>query len=282
MTPWWQLWVADPLALAALAGAAGLVRARRRAGGVADPGRDRWLLAGALIAALALVSPVAGLSGDLLAAHMVQHVLLLFVAAPVLALGDPGPAVLAALPRRRRRVLSAWRRAPALLHRPGGGVAAAAVASAAALWLWHAPPLYDAAVRLPVLHVLEHTTLLVPAVALWGAVVRRRTRHRQLFLVTVLASALLVMQGGVLAAILVFVPEPLYAVHDTAPWGLGALEDQRLAGVLLWVVGGPAYALVAVIAMVRGLHATERWAPSVPGRAGQPRVGDAPGPGTGA
>lgn len=262
------LWVFDPLAVAVLAAAAAVVRARRRGGGWGA--RDGWLLAGAGAAALALVSPVAGLSGELFSAHMVQHVLLLFVAAPAIALGDPGPVVLAGLSApRRQRLRSAWGRLPATVRRPGGGVLTAAVVAAVVLWVWHAPPLYGAAVRLPALHVVEHTTLLLPAVALWGAVVRRRTRHRHVFLGTILASALLVMQGGVLAAILVFTPEPLYLAYDaTARWGLTALEDQRLAGMLLWVVGGPVYALAAVTAVVRGLADAEAHAPSAVGRAG--------------
>lgn len=268
--PWGELWVADPLAVALLLGAAGVVRARRRAGGAPRRVRDAWLVAGAAVAALALVSPVAGLSGDLVAAHMVQHLVLLFVAAPAIALGDPGPAVLAAAPARGRRLVVAWwRRSPAVLRRPGGGIALGAAASAVALWVWHAPAAYDAAVRSPVVHLGEHATLLVPAVVFWGGVARRRTRHRQVLLVTVLASAMLVMQGGVLAAILVFTPEPLYLAYDaTARWGLTALEDQRLAGMLLWVVGGPVYALAAVTAVVRGLADAEAHAPSAVGRAG--------------
>lgn len=254
---WSGLWVADPLAVAVVAAAFGLVRARRSGGGTRT--RDRWLLAGAGVVAVALVSPVAGLSGELLSAHMLQHVLLLFVAAPAIALGDPGPAVLAALPAPRRAgLVAAWRRLPTGVRRPGSAIVAGAAASATVLWLWHAPALYDAAVRVPALHVAEHATLLLPAVVFWGAVLRERTRHRQVFLVTVLASAVLVMQGGVLAAILVFASEPLFEVHDaTSHWGPTALEDQRLAGTLLWVVGGPAYALAAVTAVVRGLRASE-------------------------
>lgn len=267
---WGGLWVADPLAVAIVLGAAGIVRLRRRGSGTTGPGRDRWLLAGATAAALALVSPVGGLSAELFAAHMVQHLVLLFVAAPAIAAGDPGPAVLAALPRRvRTAALSAWRDLPAACRRPGAGVVLGAVGSAAVLWIWHAPALYAAAVRSPVVHLLEHALLLLPAVVFWGGVVRRRTRHRQVLLVTVLASAMLVMQGGVLAAILVFVGEHLYAVHDaTARWGLTPLADQRLAGTLLWVVGGPAYALAAVSAVVRGMAASEDRTAAPPARAG--------------
>lgn len=273
---WADLWVADPLAVAVIAGAIAVVRARRRTRAPDRP-RDRWLLAGATAAVLALVSPVGGLSGELFAAHMVQHLVLLFVAAPAIAMGDPGPAMLATLPPRgRAAALRAWRRLPAAFRRPGAGIALGAAASAVALWVWHAPSLYGAAVRAPALHVLEHAVLLLPAVVFWGGVARRRTRHRQVLLVTVLASALLVMQGGVLAAILVFAGDHLYPVYDaTHRWGLTPLEDQRLAGTLLWVVGGPAYALAAVAAVVRGLHASEEHRPSAAGRAGAPPAGHA-------
>jgi putative membrane protein len=268
-----DLWVLDPLALA-VAGAAAVVAGHRRAatgrGSIAHRRlRDRWLLAGAAVAVLSLVSPVAGLAGGLASAHMVQHLLLLVVAAPLIALGDPGPALLAALPApARRRAVAGWRRCPRGLRRPGAGVAVGAAGSAVSLWLWHVPALYAGAVTSSVVHLAEHASFLVPAVVFWGAVVRRRTRHRQVFLVTVLASAALVMQGGVLAALLVFTPHPMYPVYDaTSTWGLTALEDQRLAGTFLWAVGGPVHALVAVVAVVRGLAASEDLAPSRSGRA---------------
>jgi putative membrane protein len=264
---WSQLatsWTFDPLAVGIVAAAVALVRVRRRAGGGASQGRDRWLLAGSAVAVLALVSPVAVASGELASAHMVQHLLLVFVVAPLVAAGDPGPALLALLPAaQRRRVVGAWRWLPSALRGPGGAVAAGAGASAAALWLWHAPGLYQAAVAWPALHLAEHVALVVPAVVFWGAVVRRRSRHRQLLIVTVLASVALVMAGGVLGAILSFVPEHLYPVYDaTSAYGLSAIEDQRLAGALLWVVGGPAYALAAVTAVIRGLDASGDLAPT--------------------
>lgn len=267
---WSQLatsWTFDPLAVGIVAAAVALVRVRRRAGGGGTRrARDRWLLAGAAAAVLALVSPVAAVSVELFSAHMVQHLLLLFVVAPSVAAGDPGPALLALLPAGpRRRVVGAWRRLPPGLRGPGGAVAAGAGVSAAMLWLWHAPGLYQAAVAWPAVHVAEHVSLVVPAVVFWGAVVRRRSRHRQLLIATVLASVALVMAGGVLGAILSFVPEHLYPVYDaTSRYGLSAIEDQRLAGALLWVVGGPAYALAAVTAVIRGLDASEDLTPGSP------------------
>lgn len=256
-------WTVDPLALSVVAAVLAVVHARRRRaprGGWR--GRDTWLLGAGVVAVLALVSPIAALNATLVSAHMVQHVLLLFVVAPMVAAGDPGPTVLHLLPpRARRTVVAGWHGMPHVVRGPGGALALAAVASAAALWAWHTPALYRAAVRSPALHVVEHLTLLVPAVVFWGAVVRRRSRHRHLLVVTVLASVGLVLAGGVLGAVLTFAPQPLY-VDLLAPSPLlSPLEDQQLAGSLLWVVGGPAYALAAVTAVLRALRATDDLAP---------------------
>lgn len=261
-------WVADPLALAVL-GAVVVVIRGRRVGGQQAAGTargDGWLLAGGAVATLALVSPVAGLSAELLSAHMVQHLLLLVVAAPLVAAGDPGPAALAALPPRLRRgAVVAWQAMPGSVRRPGGAVVAGGVATAAAVWVWHAPGLYGAAVDHWWLHLAEHASFLVPATVLWAGVVRRRARHRRRLLLTTLTAAGLVIQGGVLSAILTFAPEPLYAVYDaTGRWGMSGLEDQQLAGMLLWAVGGPAFALAGVLALVQGLDAADDLVPTPP------------------
>lgn len=266
-------WVADPLAV----GVVGLLVLLLRARGVGRRRwrrRDRWLVAGAAVLVLAVVSPVAGLSGELFTAHMAQHLLLTVVAAPMLAAGDPGPAALAASPPRvRGRLVAAWSRLPDSLRSPGAGVVAGAVSHAVVFWVWHLPVLYSAAIDRPALHLLEHVTLVGTAVVFWGATVRRRGRHRQLLAVTVLASAALVLQSGVLAALLTFSTTHWYPVYDmTSIWGLTGLADQRLAGTVLWVSGAPAYAVAAVAAVIRGLEASGDLQPaaSVTARSGAP------------
>lgn len=251
-------WVLDPLALAVVGVVAAILHARHRSGGGRLAARDGWLVAGAAVLVLALVSPVAGLAGEWLAAHMIQHLLLVVVAPPLIAAGDPGPAVLTALPGRARTwVVSRWRSLPPAARRPGIAVVAGGLGSAVALWVWHLPSAHTLAVEQPFVHLLEHLTLFVPAVVFWGAVVRRRSRHRQLVLAIVLTSAGLVMAGGVLGALLTFAPEQIYPVYAAGGAAASGLTDQQLAGALLWVAGGPAYAAAAAVAIVRAVGASE-------------------------
>lgn len=261
----WGAWVPDPLALGVAGALVIVLRARRP--GPSTRGRDRSLVAGAVVLVLALVSPVAGLSADLVSAHMVQHLLLVVVAGPLLAAGDPGPALLASLPAPvRRSAVGAWRALPPTARRPGAAVVGGGLASALAMWAWHVPALHVAAVEHPVVHLFEHATLLVPAVVYWGGVLHRRSRHRHLLPAIVLTSAVMVMLGGVLGALLTFVPQPLYPVYVPNGWGLSPLQDQQFAGALLWVAGGPAYTLAAAVAIVRAIDSGQDLAPVDRGR----------------
>lgn len=264
-------WVLDPLALAVSAAAAALVHGRRRELREARQdghGRDGWLLLGATVLVLALVSPVGALSGDLLSVHMVQHLLLVVVAAPLVAAGDPGPAILRTLPAGERpRMVAAWRRSPRWMRRPGGGTVVGGLGLAVALWAWHLPALHELAVQSWPVHVVEHTTLLVAAVTFWAGVVRRRARPRQVLLPVLLTSVVVVVAGGTVGALLTFAGTELYGAYRPEVWDVAALSDQRIAGLLLWVTGGPAFALAAAAAVVRGIGADEDLASSPP-RAG--------------
>lgn len=268
-------WVFDPLALAVVAATTALVHARRRRrqGTRWRHPQDGWLIAGAAVLVLALVSPVGALSVDLLSVHMIQHLLLVVVAGPLVAAGDPGPALLGALPASgRRRVATGWARAPRWMRGPGGGTVAGGLGLAVALWAWHVPALHDAAVGSWVLHVTEHATLLLAAVTFWAGVVRRRSRPRQVLLPVVFTSVLVVGAGGTVGALLTFAGTDLYTAYHPEIWGVATLDDQRTAGLLLWVIGGPAFALAAAAAVVRGIGADEDLA-SAP-----PRLGARQGP----
>ncbi|MBW3603231.1 MAG: cytochrome c oxidase assembly protein, partial [Actinobacteria bacterium] len=168
----WGAWNPDPLLLVGLA-VVGWAYARGR-----EPaGRARgWAFAGALAAlTVALVSPLDALAGALASAHMVQHVLLVLVAAPLLAYAAPSSAVLRGAPAALRRGavrlrdilgvrgLEVWRD-PVVVW----------LAHVAVLWLWHAAVLYDAALGSAWVHALEHATFLVTAVLLWRVVVSAR------------------------------------------------------------------------------------------------------------
>ena len=220
----------------------------RRAGrgrGVA-PWRAGCYAAGMLALAVALISPVDGVSAALFSVHMVQHLLLVMIAAPLLVLGQPHVALLWGLPRSARRsVAHAWRRAPRLraAWRLASRPAAAWALHTAALWVWHAPRLYEAAVRQEGVHALEHASFLLTALLFWWVLAGHGARRRLGFGAAVLYLFTASMQSVVLGALLALSRQPWYQVHfgTTAPWGLSPLEDQRLAGLIMWVPAGLVY-----------------------------------------
>jgi putative membrane protein len=205
----------------------------------------RWQAAsfggGLLAIVAALESPLDNLSADLFALHMVQHLLLILVAGPLLVLGAPLAPLFWALPKASRRPLGAWWHSIAFLARP----AVAFGLHSLALWLWHVPPLYDAALRSRGIHVLEHLTFLTTAVLFWWAVLHTARRSHGLSILYLFGLAL---ESTLLGALLTFSSAPWYATHlASAPaWGLTPLEDQQFAGLIMWVPGGGVYLAAAL------------------------------------
>lgn len=258
----WSSWNLDPLLLVALVVAAEAYR-RGRAG---SRRRDVWrarCFAGVLVALfVALVSPLDALGSALASAHMVQHVLLVLVAAPLLAVSAPTSALLRGSPLRVRRA-ARWRRrggvGPALL-RPLGHPAAAWLLHVAALWFWHASVPYDAALRSEALHVLEHASFLVTGLVFWRVVIGARFAGRVSQGLGVLLVFGMAMQSVLLSVLLTFARTPWYSGYatTTTPWGLDQLADQQLAGAIMWVPAGVVYVGVALSLMVSWLRAIER------------------------
>ena len=263
----WGAWNLDPLLLTAFALAVWAYR-RGRIGGPRRPSdvwRDRCF-AGALVAlALALVSPLDALSSALASAHMVQHVLLVVVAAPLLALSAPSSALLRGSPPAARRVSGRWRRRFGLTH---GNLAAlrhpvvAWLAHVAALWIWHARVLYDAALANDVVHAIEHATFLGSAVLFWRVVVGARGAGRVTHGYGVLLVFVTALQSVFLSVLLTFARTPWYAGYATTtrPWGLEPLADQQLAGAIMWVPAGMVYVAAGLALMVAWLRTANRQA----------------------
>jgi cytochrome c oxidase assembly factor CtaG len=233
-------WGGDPgvLALLLVATALYVYGARRRPSSLAARSRGRDLaFAGAIVAlAAALVSPLDTASQYLLWAHMAQHMLLALLAAPLLVVSTPVRTMERALPLRARRVLARTARRPAV--RAASRVAyhplVAFFLFAATWWAWHTPALYDAAVRNGALHALEHLTFLATGVLWWGCIVGPHRAPVPQRLALTIATAL---HMNVLGALVTLAPHAVYGAYRGA-YGLSALEDQQLAGVLMWVVGG--------------------------------------------
>ncbi|RJL03421.1 cytochrome c oxidase assembly protein [Paracoccus siganidrum] len=214
----WSSWNGDPVLLAGLALAGGaLLHARR--------GPASTLALAALV--VAFVSPLCALTVSLFSARAAHHLLLAGVAAPALAL---------ALPIARRL--------PASLS---------AAALALAMLGWHLPGLYDAAWRHDAVYWAMQAALLLPAWAFWSAVLTRPADAAATLGHALLVAALAGVMG-LLGAVLTFAPQPLYLQHlgGAADWGIGALDDQRLAGLILWVPGFLPMAALGLALLRRG------------------------------
>ena len=191
-----------------------------------DSWRARCFTAALVALGLALLSPLDALSSALASAHMVQHLLLLLVAAPLLALSAPSSAILRGSPLAVRRASGRWRRRLGLTHGNLGVLrhpAAVWLLSVGVLWFWHAAAPYDAALDNELLHVLEHASFLVTAVLFWQVVVGVRGAARVSGGLGVLLVFAMAMQSVFLSVLLTFARTPWYSGYadDDGPLGPG-------------------------------------------------------------
>jgi putative membrane protein len=261
----WSAWNLDPVLLGGLL----LTAWAYWRGQTSGPRRpiDTWrarCFTGALVAlGLALLSPLDALSNALASAHMVQHLLLLLVAAPLLALSAPSSAILRGSPLALRRASGRWRRRLGLTHGHLGALrhpAAVWLLSVGVIWFWHAAAPYDATLDNQLLHVLEHASFLVTAVLFWQAVVGVRGAARVSGGLGVLLVFAMAMQSVFLSVLLTFARTPWYSGYatTTASWGLDPLTDQQVAGVIMWIPAGGIYLAAALVLLVTWIRATER------------------------
>ena len=250
----WSSWsfapaIFVPLVLLAVAYACGLMLERRR-DGVRREGawREAGLFAvGFVLLVVALVSPLCRLAASLASAHMVQHLILVALAPPLLAAGA-APMLSRLLPRRFRSDMSALLRKPAV----------AAGLYGAAIWFWHIPHFYTAALTSIPAHLVMYGSLLAAALLFWSVVLGAARSAEQAGMAVLILLGTLV-HTGMLGALLSMSRTVWYPVMSTGSvaWGLTPLEDQQLAGLIMWVPMGLAY-LVAALAVVAAALANLR------------------------
>jgi len=241
---------------------AGLIRLWRSAGwGRGVRTREAAAFgAGWLALVVALSRPMDEWSDQWLAAHMIQHELLMLVAAPLLALGAPLVSVLWAMPSGvRHRLVDVVRGTPvgtiwAAITAP----ASVFVLHAVALWVWHLPVLYDYALEHEGVHVVQHLCFFGTAALFWWGIAHGR--HGRLgygaAVVYVFATS---VHGGLLGALLTVSPRVWYAPYLLRhPVGLTPLEDQQLAGLLMWVPASLTFALGGLILFAAWLRHGDR------------------------
>lgn len=225
----WTRWNLDPYLLITLAAVAAChLAACRRATPPAAPDvlRRVGFVAGWSTLTLALISPLCALSVSLFSARVGQHMLMLFVAAPLLVMASPDVF---------RRALG-----------PGGAV----LVFTAVLWGWHAPAPYRATFQSDVTYWLMHASLFAAALPLWRHVLAPGRRGS---LVSIVVAFVTVLQTGLLGALITFAPTAFYEPHfaTSADWGLSPLEDQQLGGLIMWIPGSVLLLIPALLSAAR-------------------------------
>jgi cytochrome c oxidase assembly factor CtaG len=262
---WWS-WELEPELLLPFLLSAGIyVAGSRRLAATWHKGAF-WMGWGTL--ALALLSPIHALGESLFSAHMAQHEILMLASAPLLVSSKPVAALLLGLPHRVRAPLLQCSRSPlwtgvwSRLSAP----TPAWILHAAALWGWHAPALFQATLSSDGIHALQHTSFLTTALLFWWSLLHRspgRSGHGA----AVLYLFTTALHSGVLGAFLTFSPAVLYPAYvpRTGAFGLTALEDQQLGGLIMWIPAGILYTLFGVAFLAYWLRGFEP-DPVSPGR----------------
>ena len=212
---------------------------------------------------IALMSPLDALSDELFSAHMVQHLILILVAAPPLVMSDFPVAFLWALPRNwsqsfafrwnQSRLLSRlWQ----LMNSPLFAWSTFAIA----IWLWHAPKFFDAALQYEWIHVTEHIVFLITAMLFWWLLLKSTTQTHVRFGMAVLYLFATILQSGILGALMTFSSRPWYPYYadQIMPWGLTPLHDQQIAGLIMWMPGGFIFTALTIGYFAAWLRALEQ------------------------
>jgi putative membrane protein len=258
-------WIIAGFLLALVLYAGGSLRLWKRA----RQGRDGlrrgivWFLSGMAVLAAAMLSPIDTLGAELFSMHMVQHELLMLVAAPLIVAGKPLAVFLWAFQPGTRKHLGTWINAGAVrlawrfLHAP----LVAWSLHAVILWAWHFPALFQASLASDAMHALQHFSFLASALLFWSALITSRSQsHQASAVLYVLSTAI---HTGILGALLTFSQRVWYPayLHTTGHWGLTPLEDQQLGGLIMWVPAGFIFIAAGIFFAAMALRPEQRqWA----------------------
>ena len=194
--------------------------------------REVLQISGWTILALCFLSPLCNMGVALFSARATQHVILVLIAAPLLAI-------------RKKSVPVRGGTLP---------VMASAATFTAIVWLWHSPRLYDATLQNNLVYWTMNVTMIGSAVWFWRCVFRAE------MLPSVAAVSVVGLQMCLLGALIAFAKTPFYSVHanTTWLWGLSQLEDQRLGGLIMWVPAGLLGVGYSAVAFWLGLARMDR------------------------
>jgi len=258
--PWWTAWnLAQPLvmtnlSLVAVLYAFGLFRLWSRAGVGKSISKRRagCFAAGMIFLYLALVSPIDVFSDELSWMHMIQHMILIGVAAPLLVMGSPFLVALQAFPlswRRKggrvMRQVQSWKPARYLLWQP----LLMWLLFAFTLWIWHLPRLYEATLYDDLFHDFQHFSFVLVSCLFWRVLLDPVSRLRLGRGLGILYLFLTSLHATLLGVFMTLAPKVWYPFYESrAPrWKLTALEDQQVAGLIMWMPACMIYALVTAV-----------------------------------
>ncbi|WP_458387956.1 cytochrome c oxidase assembly protein [Sphingomonas sp. F9_3S_D5_B_2] len=247
-----------PLALALIVYAVGWWRLSRRAS--QSPRGWPLFVGGWLVLALSLVSPVHEAGERSFTMHMIEHEMIMLVATLLLAASGSGGVLAWGLPRPFRTALGGSWKSPisASWKRLTEPVTATAV-QAVVMWVWHAPPLFDRALDSFGWHIAQHACFFVSSLLFWWAMLHPRGRESGygVSAACLFATSLI---GGALGALMALSSSPWYADYAAMGMtgvGLDPTDDQRLAGLIMWIPGGLVHGAAAVLLFYRWLKSAE-------------------------
>ncbi len=246
------IWLGIALLIALYLLASGPWRSRFRDSRPVERGQVVWFLSGMLIIWFALVSPLDEMSDQyLFSAHMVQHILLTLVAPPLLLIGTPGwmlcPLMRYDLVKRAARVLIMPVIAFAIFNLD--------------FMIWHVPALYEATLENEAIHIIEHLLFIGTAFLNWWPILSPLPELPRLpYPAQILYLFLDAVPSTVLGAIFIFGSDVMYPAYAAAPriFGIGALDDQMLGGLIMAMPGGMIYLVVLSIVFFLWLGREER------------------------
>jgi cytochrome c oxidase assembly factor CtaG len=268
----WRPEIIATLLLAAVLHLAGRWQLKRRGGGrIIAPWRSAAYLSGLAILWVALMSPIDVLSGQFFFMHMIQHLLLVMIAPPLLLIANPMPIMMWGLPRTLRKEAGRLLRPEAAFRR---GLRAATtpglvwMAFVAALVGWHDPGAYQATLRNELVHDLEHLTFFGTALLFWWHVIGSAPRiHKPMSRGLRIGYTLSVVPPNMITGVVIsFAGSPIYPYYTTVPrpWAMTVMEDQMTGGLLMWIPGSMMY-LIAALILIAQLVRSEDAEPATPG-----------------